>query len=281
MGTARDPRALTVFDIVKIVLPDGTLGTKKWDKAYQWPPDLFAAVAFITDRSGLYSEQAFTATWSADFRCKRGWIRGVRKISKEWATTGAPPKEVQTMWQDLVRKHGSAPIADHSPAALAWKTIVFDLLVIADEVCAGVGFSPDPGEEAGLVQYIVSAEYVAMIKRASEDPHHTGGDLLPHLPFSLCMHVPPSLLCVQPKTTTPSVGCTVRSLTHNLALLPSVSNVRTSWFPPEDPRRHNDPFNILVVPFPFSIPGRSFEPKRYRDKDRDPTFALDPDKWMN
>jgi hypothetical protein len=70
-------------------------------------------------------------------------------------------------------------------------------------------------------------------------------------------------------------------MTHNLALLPSVSNVRTSWYPPGESHRHNDPFNILIVPFPFSIPGRSFKPKRYRSRDRDPTFALDPDKWMN
>jgi hypothetical protein len=280
-GFAKEARRLTVSDIVRIVLPDGTLGTNNWDDVCKWPPDLFAAVAFITDRSGLYSQQTFAANWSDDFGCTDEWIERVRMIGSEWADTGNPPNDVKTMWQDLINKHGSDPIDDPSPRALAWKRIVFDLLVVADEACAGVGFLPDTEDEVGFFPYAVYADYVILTRRASEDPDHVGGDLLPHLPFSLCMHVPRSLLCVQPKTTTPSVGCTVRSLTHNLALLPSVANVRTSWYPPYDTRQHNEPFNILVVPFPFSIPGRCFSPAPNPGKDRDPTFRLDPSKWMN
>ncbi|MGY8681840.1 hypothetical protein Q2941_29250 [Bradyrhizobium sp. UFLA05-153] len=274
------PRSLTVRDVIKIVLPDGSRGGRRWDLVCEWPPDLFAAVASITERSGLYSQQMFTSCWDTEFECKDAWIAYVRRIGQKWADTDSPPKEVQVLWRNLIRNYGRASIDDPSPGALPWKKIVFELLVIADEACAGIGFLPDSAD-ASAVQYAVYADYVEWSRRSSINPNHVGGILLPHLPVSLCIHVPRGLLCVQPKTVTPAVGCTLRSLTHNLALLPSVGNVRTSWFPPVDTRKHTEPFNILVVPFPFSIPGRSFLPVVEKFPAGDRVFTLDPDKWMN
>lgn len=281
--TFKAPRALTVLDIVKIVLPDGTLGTGQWEEVCRWAPDLFAVVASITERSGLYSQQIFTAYWSRSFVLTQEWIDDVRKFGREWADTDIPPERVRTLWRDLVGRHATAPIDDPLPAALEWKKIVFDLLVIADEACAGVGFLPESDKGVGNFLYAVYKDYIAWSKYSSANPDHVGGDLLPHLPFSLCMHVPRGLLCVQPKASTPAVGCTLRSLTHNLALVPSVGNVRTSWIPAGDTREHNDPFNILVVPFPYSIPGRSFGPVDgcFPGDAHDRIFTLDPDKCMN
>jgi hypothetical protein len=284
LDTPKAPRALTVLDIIKIVLPDGTFGSKRWNKVCEWPPDLFAAAATITERSGLYSQQTFTAYWSDGFALTDEWIKDVRDVGRDWADTGTAPNRVRTLWRDLIRKHGKAPIDDPSAGALEWKKIVFNLLVIADEACPGIGFLPESSDEGvSASQYVVYKDYVAWSKYCSDNPDHVGGDVLPHLPVSLCIHVPRGLLCVQPKTTTPAVGCTLRSLTHNLALLPAVGNVRTSWLPAGETRQHNDPFNILVVPFPFSIPGRSFSPVNgcFPGDARDHVFTLDPNKWMN
>jgi hypothetical protein len=280
----RAPRAPTVFDIIKIVLPDGTLGSNRWNKVCEWPPDLFAAVATITERSGLYSQQTFTAYWSDGFALKEQWIKDVRKVGRRWAKKGSPPIRVRTLWRDLIRNHGEAPIDDASLGAPEWKKIVFDLLVIADEACLGIGFLPESSDqELSGIQYTVYKDYAAWSKYSRNDPHHLGGDILPNLPVSLCIHVPRGLVCVQPKTTTPAVGCTLRSLTHNLALLPAVANVRTSWVPASETQKHNDPFNLLVVPFPFSIPGRSFSPVDgcFPGEAGDRVFTLDPNKWMN
>jgi hypothetical protein len=281
-ATLNAPRALTVLDLIKIVLPDGTRGTGRWGTVCDWPPDLFAVVASITERSGLYSQQTFTSYWSNGFECTNDWIEHVRDTGGKWADKGSPPDIVGKLWRDLIRNHGKAPIDDPSPGAMTWKKIVFNLLVISDEACAGIGFSPE-AKGVSAIQYIVYADYLAWTRYSSADPDHLGGDVLPNLPVSLCIHVPRGLLCVQPKTTTPAVGCTLRSLTHNLALLPAVANVRTSWFPADETRQPNDPFNLLVVPFPFSIPGRSFSPVdgRFPGDARDRVFTLDPDKWMN
>ena len=81
------------------------------------------------------------------------------------------------------------------------------------------------------VQYLVANDYVAWEaeRRRTLKTSVMGGDVVPYLPHSLCVRVPPAIACVQPKTNTPAVGCTLRSLTHNLALLPSVASVTTRW----------------------------------------------------
>src|SRR5262249_32739308 len=95
---------------------------------------------------------------------------------------------------------------------------------------------------------------------------------LPHLPHSLCMQVPPGEACVQPKSRTPQVGCTLRSLSHHLALLPPMGGeVATSWLigvgPDTFERNERQweevgrrPLNLLVVPFPYDIDHACFVP---------------------
>jgi hypothetical protein len=271
---------MTVLDIIKSVLPDGTvLDATGWDAVCEWPPDLFAAVATITERSGLYSERTFMSYWAADFMLTTQWIADVRDAGKEWARLGTPPAAVQGLWKELIRRHRNARIDDPTDNALAWKRIVFRLLAIADEACAGIGFAP-PQKPTGI-QYVVYEDYIAW---ENKDPGSKamGGDYLPYVPHSLCVRVPPAVLCVQPKTNTPSVGCTLRSLTHNLALLPSIANVTTHWHVVNKRRGDLDPFNVLVVPFPFSIPGKSFSclPGRFPGVSNKRVFKLNPDVWM-
>lgn len=87
-----------------------------------------------------------------------------------------------------------------------------------------------------------------------------------HLPLSLCSKVSPDMAVVLPKSITASVGCTIRSLSHYLALLPPSHVVRTSWTLPagrfleEGQTQRSDPYDVrlLLIPFPFQVPGRSF-----------------------
>ena len=61
---------------------------------------------------------------------------------------GAPPKSVQALWDELIRKHRNAGIGGNAHQAVAWKKIVFRLLAIADEASSGVGFMPSLAEGA-------------------------------------------------------------------------------------------------------------------------------------
>jgi hypothetical protein len=82
---AQTSAEMTVFDIIKSTLPDGTRHASKGrDAVCEWPPDLFAAVAAITERCGLYSERAFMAYWTTGvFALTKQWIDETRKAGKQ------------------------------------------------------------------------------------------------------------------------------------------------------------------------------------------------------
>jgi hypothetical protein len=279
-----------LFAIIKSILPDGSNVTKpgppQWDTICRWPPDLFATMATLAERSGLYSEPPFVAYWVEDgFILSEKWIAEVTDIGRVWARTGVPSDPLQSLWHELIHSYGEVRIDDIASKA-KWKEIVFRLLAIADEACAGIGFQPDASKDEESndehrIQYTVYDDYGAWEKR-NRKAGKVGGKVLPNLPHSLCIAVPPTVRCVQPKTNTPAVGCTVRSLTHHVALLPSIANVSTSWHVANTLGDDLDPFNIMVVPFPYSIPGTGFKktPGKFPGNANDHAFKLDPDVWM-
>ncbi|MDI4232506.1 hypothetical protein OZ411_06740 [Bradyrhizobium sp. Arg237L] len=288
----------SVLDFIKIILPDGTNGNGSWNAVCQWPPDLFAAMAAVAERSGLYSESTFTSYWiGSRFLPSKKWIDLTRETGHKWAKTGKPPKHVQDSWRHLVTCIRFARIDDEDAEAEAWKKLVFELLAIADEACAGIGFSyppesrqPRSGEatagepQTTLIQFLVYSDYHVWRERWEMDQSAIGGDVLPNLPHSLCIWVRPEIFCVQPKTSTPTVGYTLRSLTHHLALLPSIANVTTHWHIADELGGEPEPhaFNLLLVPFPYSIPGKSFNPVvgKFPGNTKDKVFRLDPRAWM-
>jgi hypothetical protein len=278
----------TILDIVKGVLPDGTtVKSAGWDSVCEWPPDLFAVVATITERSGLYADSIFSAYWTPEFALTADWISDVVETGRLWAQMGAPPESVQTLWDELIRKHRNAGIGSNSRQAMAWKKIVFRLLAIADEASGGVGFMPSLAEDARTltgVQYLYYKAYVTWEEKRKLDPEAVGGGFLPWLPHSLCVRVPLQIACVQPKTSTPGVGCTLRSLTHHLALLPPREIVTTHWHIAQNKLDDaTGPFNVMAVPFPYLIPGKSFNALADRSGalDIDHAFVLDPAVWTS
>lgn len=81
-------------------------------------------------------------------------------------------------------------------------------------------------------------------------------------PFSLSLAAE-DLPCVQAKARTPSVGCTLRSLTHHLALLPPRGQVRARWVAPlvsPGPGAADDGLGLLLVPFPYRVTDDVFQP---------------------
>jgi hypothetical protein len=282
----------TILEILKSILPAGCNNQDTgWDSVPRWPPDLFAAVASITERSGLYSDRAFTSKWDASFVCKPKYCGEVQTLGQNWRQSGIPPNEVQAYWGELIRGHQNARIDDGSDAETGWKVLAFKLLTIADEACKGVGFpwvaggnplpaSPSPPVEAGAA-FVVFKEHIAWVEKQEATPNVSvmGGHNLPYIPHSLCAMVPPAVACVQPKASTPSVGCTLRSLTHHVALLPSIGHVTTHWRIASGPDDRRATFNLLVLPFPYSLPGKSFTAIAEAASAYDRAFKLDPRIW--
>jgi hypothetical protein len=97
------------------------------------------------------------------------------------------------------------------------------------------------------------------------------------------------IVTVLPKVRTPSVGCTLRSLSHHLALTPAYGVARGRWTPDfVKPRAQgalmpDGQMNVLIVPYPYEVAAEAFcssyvEATPPPPEDYTPTRA--PDKYV-
>lgn len=96
-------------------------------------------------------------------------------------------------------------------------------LVIADEASLGLGFAAPTLHWSELL--LRDASYR---EEAFEDaaPGHI---VQTKAPDSFCFRASPYVARVVPKSRAPRVGCTMRTLSHNLALLAPRSSAAVSW----------------------------------------------------
>jgi len=259
----------TIAEEIRRLLPHGSrLGSSGRRTACPlWPPDLFAVAASLVRLSQCYTWPEFVATWDSRVcRLNGNYVDDVTRIGATWAETAEIPADLATLWQELLNS-GTCDVGRERPIK-PWAEIAIRLMAIADEAASGIGFV-----QSSPFGSFVFAQHLAHVRKQKP--------LLPHIPLSLCMMVPIQEACVQPKSNTPQVGCTLRSLTHNLALLPPERTVAISWLFNTSQEAANKPLNLLVVPFPYSLRGRDFvevaSTKVATPEDR--FFSLDP-SWL-
>lgn len=220
-----------------------------------WPPDLFAVVASIIERSGCYTLASPDRT---ALQAHAAYLDGITRIAKKWnRDVLRPPNELVKAWTELIGLHGRTGIGDVSDDRAAVHCLL-KLFAIADEASVGMGWDVSQDEAA---EHVFASIVLLNLPQA-----HPASGLMPYLPNSLCINVPPDTAIVLPKSITPSVGCTVRSLSHHLALLPAKSVIASSWTlssiqPSREPSGDAGlPYDIrlLLLPFPFRIPADSF-----------------------
>lgn len=202
---------------------------------------------------------------------------GYRKIQPHaliiWAS-----HYIQHHW-DVLRR-AKRPIAAATRARREavdeeWWRAATRLLIIADEAGKGMGFSlrASPGQSriAGKPRQKAGG------KPPEFDPNHCQAGLdcrtiwehfldaqdmeqgrLRRKPFprTLTRVFEEDLGAVLPKAHLPPNGCTIRSLSHNFALLPPKGRVRARWGRQGTALADRTTYNILLVPYPYSIQSR-------------------------
>jgi hypothetical protein len=268
---------LSVGDVIKALSPDGyfdhqlylgrqDVGSQlkkhppKRHTSWTNPPcsavDLFALAGSLLTRSGAYhhvspevpsmTPQALTV--KADDR--EGWVNAGRS----WRGDGqrqlpTPPPTLLEAWAVLYA-HLDEPIfreSKYSEKAHVWWRAALSLFVIADEAALNLGFETADGKSA-------QAAYVEFRARKTVALRGT-------ISFS---SADKDQVCVLPKSRTPKVGCTIRSLSHNLALLPGRGMARAYWrlAPSVQPAKYlpqEHPFNVVIVPTPYRIHASAFK----------------------
>lgn len=287
--SSADVSALTVGDIVCRLLPYGTQikpipKLPPWQPCPQWPADVFAAAADVVHASSCYAEPGIALSRNVAEREEKS-ERATRHMDagKRWAETMIVPPLAQQHWTTL-HDAFDAPIDDSTRAAEKWKRAALALVAISDEACAGVGFFPIGAD--GVANYV----WYELIARGGRKPALA-------LPHSIALLVPNEIACVLPKSLTPNVGCTLRSLTHHIAFLPGKGVVKPDWIVnPGDEvslrierakkgSSHEQPldrvFNILLIPFPYVIHATDFNVTRPAGDDGDGYFTLAQNWLMN
>ncbi|RWA54286.1 hypothetical protein AU476_10445 [Cupriavidus sp. UYMSc13B] len=171
-------------------------------------------------------------------------------IATCWDSMLTPPPEVQALWRDLVSEFGQLALSSVCQNKRAVTTLLM-LFAIADEASVGMGWDARASGEA-LTEFasVVMLNAVELKNRTF---------VLPYWPNSLCGMVSPNVAIVLPKSITTTKGCTIRSLSHHLALLPCRSAIEPSW---SLVSRANEgataEVRLLLVPFPFHVSDNSF-----------------------
>lgn len=267
----------TVEQVIHHVLPSGTLVFREaaardiWQEAPDWPPDLFAVAGHLLRLSGAYSyvlppdAVPLLAAEKRAVTLTEAEIAAWTRAADDWRTTSAVPDVVKKLWLELL-SYGGAQLyqrpVGREAAAPAWWKVVYALYVIADEACDCMGYigvtDKTVNRPLAAWAYLLFRRQVA--KYAEKSP--AGHARVPDLSASLGINADPDIICVQPKSRVAAVGCALRTLTHNMALLPPRGVAAVNWhrpltdLPPED---DTAPMNILVIPFPFSIDRSWFE----------------------
>lgn len=316
---------MSLADVLRHVLPDGTRvetalsgqaprDATDWQKVPNFPPDLFAIAAYLLDHAGAYSYIVPESAGGLAGDCHV--IVTVREIAawKEAAVqireaTITPPQDfpsdvpplVEDLWQVIwdAAFVGHAIIyarVDSSVRAPGWWKAAYGLLMIADEACVDVGYDGsmvgDAGEKLSWIAKYVKLSSIFLLHKNRELERRAGDVRIAVKHVTISPLADHSVLCVQPKGRTPRVGCTMRSLSHNLALLPPAGFVTTHWqrplvTPPDDDDAN---LNLLLVPLPYTIHPDWFDvgeddatgtgwfdlhPRWLREANRIETFTLD------
>lgn len=235
--------------------------------SFETPPcsavDLFALTGQLLLKSGAYhhvgplvpgTTPSSMLVVTKAMRAK--WVR----IGKAWRGDGvqilpAPPPELLALWKQLVANTDARVFMAPGNTVLArrWWEPAVALFCIADEAARDIGFQAS--EKSAQAEYI---EAPIRQRQASAKPGANRRG--PHT----ISRANPDQLCVLPKSRTAKVGCTIRSLSHNLAILPPRGLARAHWsFAPDRlhtiPDGDPHPFNLVVLPLPFAIRADAFK----------------------
>lgn len=196
---------------------------------------------------------------------------------------------IAELWDEIegnIRPYVLGP--SHPQSLERWQVAAVLLLAIADEAGRGIGFSGRKPAKTGLEgpdasdrSRVAKSDLIGLTCRDLWEAH--AGVLIRNYtyPRNLARCIDESVTTVMPKARVPAAGCTIRSLSHHLALLPPKGRIRTRWAQQQTVEEHPT-FNLLLVPYPYEIRSSDVSPLRSDLAEPDKNwgrFNIDPD-WL-
>lgn len=232
----RGPSQVTIESLISPLLGGARLRT-----VINWPPDVFAVVAVLLQKSGAYIRVVSDWPPSEYSRDPNRWTTSMESLGRKWRNAcnrkELPPHDIQKWWRQFLSYKDT--LIERIPDIDSLCSVLIQLLSVADEACAGVGIPDSSNPLDNFHMEVLRCLYL----------HKTCARM-----------VAPALYCVLPKLHTPQTGITLRSLSHYLALC-SVGEVNPSWgyFPAPRELQESSSLNLLLVPWPREISALEFE----------------------
>jgi len=287
---------MKIGDILNVAFPTGTqpellLNGKVYEQTIDLsmaplvPADLFGICAIILERSGIY-HTLMPGCRSLD-KSPFAWfipdseMKIAREAGEKWANFTQDKSisdeneldiftpDVVTKWWKLLYTARDQALFEfqniESDSVPEWWKAIFLMMIAADEACLGIGlYSKQENATCKISKWDAFAKINATndLKRSIEA---SADDLtIEHRPTfnNLALKLNPDIAMVRPKTRTANVGCTLRTLTHNLALGAPRGQIGSYWIRSQSESFQNAEstgFNILMIPFPYSMSPDWFE----------------------
>lgn len=289
----------SVGDTLRALFPDGTrLRTQTtqvdpesndWptdtksgiEEAPFFPTDVFGAAAYLLERSGAYSHIVADFSTAEDehtkccysnniFVSSKFTINEYTQLGRRWRDDPDAQKEIQKIWDSLLTFSNEPLIKKlmEKDEAPQWWSHAYALMVASDEASTDIGYFLQRREADGPAPDWANAYYriyldgsvskfnIKVGGTGEADPNHIGE----HGPVSsLALVIDQFVARVLPKGRTSALGCTMRTLSHNLALLPGLGRGYAYWQQAATPPKEDEqPLNLLLIPFPYRIWPSSF-----------------------
>jgi hypothetical protein len=232
-----------------------------------WPPDVFAVTSLFLKRTGAYICTVLppgSKTWPEDY----DWKDKLRKAKNAWYLWMMSEQEqlpefiennkrrLEKHWKSVTLEDVQRLISPDSQSMdidePTWELCqaILELNSLADETCAGFG-TPSGNNWISEENEKAIDDQKALHGIANMLLAHTGS--LSRLPTHVAR--------VLPKLRTPSVGLTLRSLSHHLNV--HETEVDIFWQTMPWVNIDENTINILVVPWPYEIEPTWFRPSSY------------------
>jgi hypothetical protein len=209
-----------------------------------WPADAFAIAAAFMRRTGMYAQHDAHLSLERRYQINGQQVRQPVDVGDSWrrlhnedlkkGTFNSAPTEVLEWWQEftaLSAEEFSVAAVTQSVQLAAWC-----MFIAADVACQGVGTT-------------TSDLFLGVAHRIL---HQKNGGR------SLCFDIVPEKLAVLAKQHTPDRGCTLRSLSHNLALY-APTEIKAYWRGPfARTASRLDVVNLLLLPWPDRVSAGDF-----------------------
>jgi len=280
------------------LFPTGTVPkSRAYEKCPPWPTTVFGAVAYLLERGGVYHRivHAPSGADAARFNWRSGnliispsEVEVCRALGERWYQSFPSLKaagdskdkvateltsvfaEIEKLWEQLVILNELPVVSKDAAEELSWWLPALRLLIVADEASRDLGFGEHPIDQ--ILETITTPD----VYEVAPDPAYHVVHLSQLDTFAPRLN--PMLARVVPKSRTPGVGCTMRALSHNLALVPPKGIVDMRWYRQLRPVAEDlEPLNLLLVPFPFHIPASAF---RAHGQSRHPSSGTQRWGWF-